>query len=112
MPIYEYECLACCHRFEALRPLNSDPDGCPECGGKIARRPSIPSDYAGGGFSTRKPSMNGPIVRSESGQLARRVSQTNLEDLEKGVRVDSKGRPKMTPTTPSPPFRSRTGVRE
>jgi putative FmdB family regulatory protein len=35
MPIYEYQCLKCHIRFEALRPINDDGRdlACPECGG-------------------------------------------------------------------------------
>lgn len=32
MPIYEYQCKACCHCFEELVLSSSDPDPrCPEC---------------------------------------------------------------------------------
>jgi putative FmdB family regulatory protein len=34
MPIYEYECGACAHRFEALLSRSGeDPPSCPRCGG-------------------------------------------------------------------------------
>jgi putative FmdB family regulatory protein len=32
MPIYEYQCTACCHTFESLQLKSSDPDPeCPAC---------------------------------------------------------------------------------
>ncbi|WP_455203375.1 FmdB family zinc ribbon protein [Kaarinaea lacus] len=32
MPIYEYECLACGHRLEALQKMSDDPlKDCPQC---------------------------------------------------------------------------------
>lgn len=32
MPIYEYECLACGHRLEALQKMSDDPlTDCPQC---------------------------------------------------------------------------------
>ena len=32
MPIYEYQCKACCHCFETLMMSSNDPDPkCPEC---------------------------------------------------------------------------------
>ena len=40
MPVYEYQCLACDKRFEALRPM-SQMDlaiACPKCGTPDARR--------------------------------------------------------------------------
>ena len=33
MPIYEYACKECGHRFDALQKMNADPlTDCPECG--------------------------------------------------------------------------------
>lgn len=32
MPLYEYQCNACCHVFESLMMSSGDPDPiCPEC---------------------------------------------------------------------------------
>ena len=31
MPIYEYECRACSHRFEAIVRPNDPPPACPSC---------------------------------------------------------------------------------
>ncbi|WP_440222084.1 FmdB family zinc ribbon protein [Dokdonella sp. MW10] len=39
MPIYEFECPACGHRFERLQKLSDpDPTDCPECGGTGVKR--------------------------------------------------------------------------
>ena len=39
MPIYEFECPACSHRFERLQKLSdADPTDCPECKGTGVRR--------------------------------------------------------------------------
>ena len=38
MPIYDYKCKACAHRFELLRSIsNTEPVTCPKCGGAVAR---------------------------------------------------------------------------
>ena len=38
MPIYDYKCAACGHRFELLRSIsNRDEAVCPRCGGKVTR---------------------------------------------------------------------------
>jgi putative FmdB family regulatory protein len=35
MPIYDFRCRACQHRFEALvRPQDTDPPACPSCQGR------------------------------------------------------------------------------
>ncbi|WP_426662900.1 FmdB family zinc ribbon protein [Rhodanobacter aciditrophus] len=53
MPIYEFECSQCGHRFDRLQKLSdADPVDCPECGApRVRRRVSAPSfRLAGGGW--------------------------------------------------------------
>lgn len=53
MPIYEFECTACGHRFDHLQRLSdSDPTICPACAAaKLHRRVSAPSfRLAGSGW--------------------------------------------------------------
>ncbi|GIX32206.1 MAG: regulatory protein, FmdB family [Lysobacterales bacterium] len=53
MPIYEYECIRCEHRFEELVRLSDpEPDACPSCGQTtVRRRVSAPSfRLAGSGW--------------------------------------------------------------
>ncbi|UCG10537.1 MAG: zinc ribbon domain-containing protein [Dehalococcoidia bacterium] len=42
MPIYEYFCLDCEHKFELLRPMSKAEESgvCPKCGGAAPRVPS------------------------------------------------------------------------
>jgi len=44
MPLYEYECESCHHRFERIQKF-SDPlaDTCPKCGGKVQKLLSSPA---------------------------------------------------------------------
>jgi putative FmdB family regulatory protein len=44
MPLYEYECDACAHRFERIQKY-SDPlaDTCPKCGGHVRKLLSSPA---------------------------------------------------------------------
>ena len=38
MPTYEYECLACKHKFEILQSITSKPKTkCPKCGKKLKK---------------------------------------------------------------------------
>ncbi len=38
MPTYEYECMACGHRFEEFQSITADPiEKCPECKKKVKR---------------------------------------------------------------------------
>ena len=54
MPIYDYKCAQCGHRFDLLRSIsNRDPVKCPKCGGDVARvyegKWSVGKVAAGGG---------------------------------------------------------------
>ena len=52
MPIYEYRCGSCGHRFEVKRRYgDTSPDICPQCQGESLKvfRP-VPIIYKGGGF--------------------------------------------------------------
>jgi putative FmdB family regulatory protein len=52
MPLYEYECDACGHRFEKIQKF-SDPlvDICPTCGGAVHKLMSSPAiQFKGSGF--------------------------------------------------------------
>ena len=52
MPLYEYECDACAHRFEKIQKF-SDPleDTCPKCGGPVHKLMSSPAiQFKGSGF--------------------------------------------------------------
>ena len=52
MPLYEYECKKCGHRFEKIQKF-SDPmlKKCPECGGKVEQMISAPAiQFKGSGW--------------------------------------------------------------
>ena len=53
MPIYEYQCKKCGHRFEKLHQSFSEArvKKCPECGGKVEQLLSAPAaHFKGEGF--------------------------------------------------------------
>jgi putative FmdB family regulatory protein len=52
VPIYEYECTRCHHRFEKLQRLSDAPvEECPACGGAVSQMVSAPSiQFKGSGF--------------------------------------------------------------
>ena len=43
MPIYEYECLECQHKFEIIQPISASYPTCPECAAEVKRLISKPS---------------------------------------------------------------------
>ncbi len=44
MPLYEYQCDACEHRFEKIQKYTDPaPDACPKCGGTVRKLASSPA---------------------------------------------------------------------
>ena len=44
MPLYEYQCDACAHRFEVIQKFSDSPiDLCPKCGGAVKKLLSSPA---------------------------------------------------------------------
>ena len=89
MPLYEYECGACGHRFERIQKFSDPPpSACPGCGGAVRKLMSSPAiqfkgsgwyvtDYARKGRSTegsteakpaspQAPSKSGPASESST----------------------------------------------
>ena len=52
MPIYEYACESCGHRFEKLMRMSADPPDCPECSSEAVRKLISQSGFVlkGGGW--------------------------------------------------------------
>ena len=52
MPLYEYECFLCSHRFERIRRVaDASAVSCPECGGKVRRLLGVPAlQFKGSGW--------------------------------------------------------------
>ena len=52
MPLYEYQCAKCGHRFERIKKFSDPPEKkCPECGGKVEQLLSAPAvQFKGSGW--------------------------------------------------------------
>jgi putative FmdB family regulatory protein len=78
MPLYEYRCLNCGHRFERIQSFSAeDVKECPECKGKVERLISAPAvQFKGSGFystdygakpsSSSKSADAAPAAKTES----------------------------------------------
>ena len=78
MPLYEYECKKCGHRFEKLRKFSDKPiKKCPECGGAVEQLISVSAvrfkgsgwyvtDYAKKSSTPHTSSSNGDSGAKES----------------------------------------------
>jgi len=105
MPLYEYECLACGHRFEVIRKFSDMPlSECPKCGGVVEKLFSSPAiqfkgsgfyltDYGRGGKSDTAP---GQGAKSESGEKGEKSTKSD-----KGEAAPSSGSSGSTGETSS-----------
>jgi len=93
MPFYEYECPNC-GVFEIRQNMNDERlKECPTCGREIQML-FQPTAFI------MKGQVQPAMVRSASGQLGQRVSETDRSniDVHSPQLATSKGRPKATPT--------------
>lgn len=69
MPLYEYRCKACGHRFEKIQSFSApDEKECPVCKGEVERLISAPAvHFSGSGFySTDYPSKSSAAPKASS----------------------------------------------
>jgi putative FmdB family regulatory protein len=52
LPLYEYRCTQCGHRFEKIQSFNAEPEtACPKCGGALERPLTAPAlQFKGAGW--------------------------------------------------------------
>jgi len=95
MPLYEYECKKCKHRFERIQSFSAQPvKKCPKCGGTVERLLSAPAvqfkgtgwyvtDYARKSSPGGKPASDG--AGGDSTDSAEKSSKPEKD------RVETKG---------------------
>lgn len=85
MPLYEYECFLCHHRFERIQRASAAPvTVCPDCGGAVRRLLGVPAlqfkgsgwyvtDYGGGrsAGTTKTGEGNGGSSSGETSEAAK-----------------------------------------
>jgi putative FmdB family regulatory protein len=73
MPLYEYQCESCDHRFELIRKFSDPPvEICPKCGGPVRKLVSSPAfQFKGSGWYVtdyaKKPDASGSDGKSTAG---------------------------------------------
>jgi len=104
MPLYEYECVSCAHRFERIQKF-SDPlvDVCPTCGGAVRKLLSSPAiqfkgsgwyinDYAkkgAGDSSTASSKTEGAEKKSDSSEKSSTSSDASASTPAAPAKSDS-----------------------
>ncbi len=100
MPLYEYECLTCAHRFERIQKF-SDPlvDVCPKCGGVVRKLISSPAiQFKGSGwYITDYAKRSGSVESSSSSSK----SEGGEKSSDKSGEKKSEGSDKSSETSSS-----------
>jgi putative FmdB family regulatory protein len=90
MPLYEYQCKKCHHRFERIQKFSdSHVKKCPECGGAVGQVLSAPAvQFKGSGWYVTDYAKKSAAAASSSGDSASKTeckteSATKEEDKPK-----------------------------
>jgi putative FmdB family regulatory protein len=68
MPLYEYRCEPCGHRFETLIRSSRDVPRCPLCGNvEVAKQFSVPAAAQAGAKASSLPAFEGGCGRPQCG---------------------------------------------
>jgi putative FmdB family regulatory protein len=96
MPLYEYLCTSCGHRFERIQKFSDPPvTECPSCGGRVEKQISSPAiQFKGAGWYVTDYAKSGT-----SGSTAEKKAESSGAD--KGSGDSAKGESASKPETPA-----------
>jgi putative FmdB family regulatory protein len=83
MPLYEYQCKKCGHRFEKIQKFSDKPiKKCPECGGSVEQVVSAPAvQFKGSGwYVTDYAKKSSAPASSDSGSKESKDSKDSKKD--------------------------------
>jgi putative FmdB family regulatory protein len=86
MPLYEYQCKKCSHRFERIQKFSDKPvKKCPQCGGAVEQTITAPAvQFKGTGWyvTDYAKKSSAPAAGGDSGSKAEKT-ETKKEDKPK-----------------------------
>jgi len=85
MPLYEYQCKKCRHRFERIQKFSDPPvKKCPECGGPVEQTISAPAvQFKGSGWYVTDYAKKSSAPASGGDSGSKTESTTKNEDKPK-----------------------------
>jgi len=85
MPLYEYECEKCGHRFEKIQKFSDKMvKKCPECGGKVEQMISAPAvQFKGSGWYVTDYAKKSTAPSSEGGGNSKKDDKSKSEGSSK-----------------------------
>ena len=101
MPLYEYQCKKCKHRFEKIQKF-SDPlvKKCPECGGTVEQMLSAPAvQFKGSGWYVTDYASKKSTSESSSSEKAEKSDHSGDKDKDHSGDKDKKESKARKPET-------------
>jgi putative FmdB family regulatory protein len=91
MPLYEYQCRACGHRFEVIRKFSDAPlNECPRCKGEVEKLISSPAfQFKGSGWYATDYQKKSES-KSDKKEKADAKSETKSESTSTETKTESK----------------------
>ena len=82
MPLYEYECEKCGHRFEKIQKFSDKMvKKCPECGGKVEQMISAPAvQFKGSGWYVTDYANKSHAPSSDGGKDSKKDDKSKSDD--------------------------------
>jgi putative FmdB family regulatory protein len=97
MPIYEYECEKCGHRFEKIQKFSDAPiETCPKCGGAVHKMQSAPAfQFKGTGwyvtdYAKSKPESKETKPTPDSAKTDSSKTESSSSKAEPPAKTDAK----------------------
>jgi putative FmdB family regulatory protein len=87
MPLYEYQCKKCKHRFEKILKFSDKPiKKCPECGGVVEQMISAPAvQFKGSGWYVTDYANKSQASSSDSGKESKTADTAKSESSSKDI---------------------------
>lgn len=101
MPLYEYQCESCGHRFEVIQKFSDAPiEDCPKCGAKVHKLISSPAiQFKGSGWYITDYAKKDSTSATKAGS-AKEGSTSDVSSTTSSG--ESQAAPAAAPATPSP----------
>jgi putative FmdB family regulatory protein len=94
VPLYEYQCGRCGHRFEKIQKFSDPPvKTCPKCRGKVRKLLSAPAfQFKGSGWYVTDYGRKGPAGSQEKADRAGSEKERSAKDDGEKSSKDEKGK--------------------
>ena len=105
MPMYEYQCEACAHRFEIIRKFSDPPvEKCPSCGGRVRKLLSSPAiQFKGSGWYVTDYAKKDQATTTQAESANGTGVKEKTETADKSAAGQSEAAPASSSTGPARP---------